>query len=281
MRGQGAARVHEFWAMSDVVRLEYRNVTMRFMAASGKGLAAVAGVSFAVRDGEVVALIGPSGCGKSTLLNIGSGLYTPSEGEALVDGERVQGPNAHVAFMLQKDLLLPWRTVLENVTFGVEIQRLALPERRRRALALLENFNLAEFTGHYPHQLSGGMRQRVALARTLAVDPSWLLLDEPFSAVDAQTRMVLQRELAQTLKRAGKTALLITHDLLEAVTLSDRVLVMSARPGRIIDEIRVELPQRDDPIARRQAPRVNDYVARLMDRLDISYAGPHAAGASA
>jgi len=281
MRGQGAVRVHEFWAMSDVVRLEYRNVTMRFMAASGKGLAAVAGVSFAVRDGEVVALIGPSGCGKSTLLNIGSGLYTPSEGEALVDGERVQGPNAHVAFMLQKDLLLPWRTVLENVTFGVEIQRLALPERRRRALALLENFNLAEFTGHYPHQLSGGMRQRVALARTLAVDPSVLLLDEPFSAVAAPTQKVLQRELAQTLKRAGKTALLITHDLLEAVTLSDRVLVMSARPGRIIDEIRVELPQRDDPIARRQAPRVNDYVARLMDRLDISYAGPHAAGASA
>ena len=267
--------------MSDVVRLEYRNVTMRFMATSGKGLAAVAEVSFAVRDGEVVALIGPSGCGKSTLLNIGSGLYTPSEGEALVDGERVQGPNRHVAFMLQKDLLLPWRTVLENVMFGVEIQRLPLPERRRRALGLLENFNLAEFAGHYPHQLSGGMRQRVALARTLAVDPSVLLLDEPFSAVDAQTRMVLQRELAQSLKRAGKTALLITHDLLEAVTLSDRVLVMSRRPGRIVDEIRVELPQRDDPIARREAPRVNDYVARLMDRLDISHAGPEAAGASA
>ena len=267
--------------MSDVVRLEYRNVTMRFVAASGKALTAVQGVSLAVRDGEVVSLIGPSGCGKSTLLNIGSGLYTPSEGEAFVDGERVEGPNAHVAFMLQKDLLLPWRTVLENVMFGVEIQRLALAERRRRAHALLENFNLAEFAGHYPHQLSGGMRQRVALARTLAVDPSVLLLDEPFSAVDAQTRMVLQRELAQTLKHAGKTALLITHDLLEAVTLSDRVLVMSRRPGRVIDEIRIELPQRDDPIARRQAPRVNEYVAWLMDRLDISEAGQHAAGASA
>jgi len=265
--------------MSDLVRLEYRDVSMRFAVASGKALAAVEGVSFAIRDGEVVSLIGPSGCGKSTLLNIGSGLYTPSEGAALVDGERVHGPNAHVAFMLQKDLLLPWRTVLENVMFGVEIQRLALPERKRRALALLESFNLAEFGGHYPHQLSGGMRQRVALARTLAVDPSVLLLDEPFSAVDAQTRMVLQRELAQSLKRAGKTALLITHDLLEAVTMSDRVLVMSRRPGRIIDEIRVELPQRDDPIARRRAPRVNDYVARLMDRLDI--AGQHAAGASA
>src|SRR5215813_3178903 len=197
--------------MSDVVRLEYRNVTMRFAAASAKSLTAVQGVSFSVRDGEVVSLIGPSGCGKSTLLNIGSGLYTPSEGEAFV----------------------------------------------------------------------GGKRQRVALARTLAVDPSVLLLDEPFSAVDAQTRMVLQRELAQTLKRAGKTALLITHELLEAVTLSDRVLVMSRRPGRIIDEIRVELPQRDDPIARRHAPRVNEYVARLMDRLDIGHAGQDAVGASA
>src|SRR5947199_3574830 len=183
--------------------------------------------------------------------------------------------------MLQKDLLLPWRTVLDNVMFGVEIQRLVWPERERRAQALLENLTLAEFAGHYPHQLSGGMRQRVALARTLAVDPSVLLLDEPFSAVDAQTRMVLQRELAQTLRRAGKTALLITHDLLEAVTLSDRVLVMSRRPGRIIDEIRIELPQREDPIARRQAPTVNDYVARLMDRLDIRQTEEQAAGASA
>src|SRR5437899_11749780 len=142
--------------MSDLIRLEYRDVTMRFAQRAG-ALTAVSGVSIAVRDGEVVSLIGPSGCGKSTLLNIGSGLYTPSEGAAFVDGERVQGPNAHVAFMLQKDLLLPWRTVLENVMFGVEIQRLALSERKRRAHALLENFNLAEFAGHYPHQLSGGM----------------------------------------------------------------------------------------------------------------------------
>jgi NitT/TauT family transport system ATP-binding protein len=220
----------------------------------------------------VVSLIGPSGCGKSTLLNVGSGLTAPSEGAAFVDGERVEGPNAHVAFMLQKDLLLPWRTITENVMFGVEIQGVPLPERKRRAQALLENLHLAEFGGHYPHQLSGGMRQRVALARTLAVDPSVLLLDEPFSAVDAQTRMVLQRELAQTLQSAGKTALLITHDLLEAVTLSDRVLVMSRRPGRIIDEIRIELPDRDNPLARRRDPKVNQYVGRLMERLDIGQA---------
>jgi NitT/TauT family transport system ATP-binding protein len=259
--------------MSDVVRLEYRNVTMRFPATGNRGvLTAVQGVSFCVRDGEVVSLIGPSGCGKSTLLNIGSGLAAPSEGSAYVDGERVAGPNAQVAFMLQKDLLLPWRTVAENVMFGVEIQGLPPGERRARAQALLQNLNLAEFSHHYPHQLSGGMRQRVALARTLAVDPHVLLLDEPFSAVDAQTRMVLQRDLAQTLKVARKTALLITHDLAEAVTLSDRVLVMSQRPGTIIDEIAIDMAGRDNPIARRHDPKLGDYVARLMDRLDIDHA---------
>src|SRR3984885_14121095 len=160
-----------------VVRLEYRNVTMCF-AERGRAaaLTAVNGVSFSVRDGEVVSLIGPSGCGKSTLLNIGSGLTAPSEGSAFVDGERVAGPNAHVAFMLQKDLLLPWRTIVENVMFGVEIQGVPLTERRRRAERLLASFNLAEFSGHYPHQLSGGMRQAVEMARTLAVDPHVLLL---------------------------------------------------------------------------------------------------------
>jgi NitT/TauT family transport system ATP-binding protein len=254
--------------MTDVVRLEYRNVTMHF-AAGETPVTAVSEVSFSVRDGEVVSLIGPSGCGKSTLLNIGSGLVAPSAGEALIDGERVEGPNAHVAFMLQKDLLLPWRTVAENVMFGVEIQGVPKTERQARAKTLLEAFNLAEFAGHYPYQLSGGMRQRVALARTLAVDPSVLLLDEPFSAVDAQTRMVLQRDLAQTLWHARRTALLITHDLVEAVTLSDRVLVMSRRPGRIIDEIAIDLPQRENPIARRHDMKVHAYVARLMDRLDI------------
>jgi NitT/TauT family transport system ATP-binding protein len=266
--------------MPNVVRLEYRNVSMRFAQANRASLTAIEDVSLSVHDGEVVALIGPSGCGKSTLLNIGSGLYVPSAGTAHVDGERVAGPNAHVAFMLQKDLLLPWRTIAENVMLGVEIQGHPPAERRRRAQALLESFNLAEFSHHYPHQLSGGMRQRIALARTLAVDPSVLLLDEPFSAVDAQTRMGLQRDLAATLMRAGKTALLITHDLTEAVTLSDRVLVMSRRPGRIIDEIRIDLPHRDDPIARRQDARTADYVARLMQRLELLPAARAGAGAT-
>jgi NitT/TauT family transport system ATP-binding protein len=256
-----------------VIRLEYRSVTMRFPGDGGRpGITAIRDVSFSLGDREVVALIGPSGCGKSTLLNIGSGLYRPSEGDAFVDGERVTEPNAHVAFMLQKDLLLPWRTIIDNVTFGLEIQRRPGAERIARARELLESLGLADFVQHFPHQLSGGMRQRVALARTLAVDPSVLLLDEPFSAVDAQTRIVLQRDLARTVTLAGKTALLITHDLAEAVLMADRVLVMSARPGRIIDEIRIDIPHRDDPIARRQDPRLGDYVATLMQRLHIGEA---------
>ncbi len=256
--------------MSNLVRLEYRSVTMRFPGEAGRQeITAIRDVSFALGDGEVVALIGPSGCGKSTLLNIGSGLYRPSQGEAYVDGERIEGPSAHVAFMLQKDLLLPWRTIIDNVMFGLEIQSQPRAEGLRRAQELLASLHLSDFAGHYPHQLSGGMRQRVALARTLAVNPSVLLLDEPFSAVDAQTRIVLQRDLARTLTQSGKTALLITHDLAEAALMSDRVLVMSARPGRIIDEIRIDMPHRSDPIARRKDPRMGDYVATLMSRLGI------------
>jgi len=255
-----------------MIRLEYRNVTMRFPAARGQSVTAIENVSFSVADCEVVSLIGPSGCGKSTLLNIGAGLYAPSAGQAFVDGEAVEGPNDHVAFMLQKDLLLPWRTIADNVMLGAEIKKHDRAESRRKAQGLLEAFRLAEFSDRYPHQLSGGMRQRAALARTLAVDPSVLLLDEPFSAVDAQTRIMLQHDLAQTLKRAGKTALLITHDLVEAVILSDRVLVMSRRPGCIIDEIKVDIPDRDQPLARRQDGKIAGYITRLMDRLDIGHA---------
>jgi NitT/TauT family transport system ATP-binding protein len=264
-----------------MIRLEYRNVSMRFPAARGESVSAIEDVSVSVADREVVSLIGPSGCGKSTLLNIGAGLYAPTLGQAFVDGERVEGPNDHVAFMLQKDLLLPWRTIAQNVVFGAEIKKRNRTESARKARELLETFRLAEFADRYPHQLSGGMRQRAALARTLAVDPSVLLLDEPFSAVDAQTRIMLQHDLAQTLTRAGKTALLITHDLLEAVILSDRVLVMSRRPGRIIDEIKIDMPNRDQPLARRQDSKIAGYVTWLMQRLDIGEALDGKARASA
>ncbi|SLN63561.1 ABC transporter ATP-binding protein [Oceanibacterium hippocampi] len=254
--------------------LEFRNVTKIFRA-SHRGsteVTAISDVSFQVAEGEVVSIIGPSGCGKSTCLNLGSGLDPATTGEIYVDGERVTRPISHVAFMLQKDLLLPWRTIRENVELGLEIQKLVTAESKARAIELLEKCHLGGFVNSYPHELSGGMRQRAALARTLAVDPSVLLMDEPFSALDAQTKMVLQQDLGKTLAETGKTALFITHDLVEAIALSDRVLVMSQRPGTIIEEIVVEIPDRDNPMQRRQHERVGGYVAALMDLLHIGEA---------
>ena len=244
--------------------IAFRDVAKRF-----GDLVAVRDVNLAVRQGEVVSLIGPSGCGKSTLLNMGSGLYLPTSGEVDVAGQRVTGPNPQVAFMLQKDLLLPWRSIRENAELGLEIRGVPASERKARAKALLARCHLGAFEDHYPHQLSGGMRQRAALARTLAVDPLVLLMDEPFSALDAQTKMILQQDLARTLAAERKTALFITHDLVESIALSDRILVMSARPGTIIEEIRVDLPDRDNSIVRRRHPRGGEYVARLMELLHL------------
>jgi len=252
-------------------RIAFKDVSKRFPAkrVGEAEVLAVRDVTLSIADGEVVSLIGPSGCGKSTLLNMGSGLYLPTDGTVEVDGVRVDGPNRHVAFMLQKDLLLPWRSIRENAELGLEIRGVPGSERRSRALDLLMKCHLGGFENHYPHQLSGGMRQRAALARTLAVDPAVLLMDEPFSALDAQTKMVLQQDLAQTLATERKTALLITHDLVESIALSDRVYVMSERPGTIIEEIVIEIPGRDDPMRRRRDPRVGAYVAELMSLLHV------------
>ena len=255
---------------SPPARIVFRAVTKRFVESSNKSRArgepitAVEDVSLEVANGEVVALIGPSGCGKSTLLNMGSGLYQPSAGEVFVDGEPVTAPNPHVAFMLQKDLLLPWRSIRRNVELGLEIRRVDAAQRRSRTDALLGKCHLSRFAEHYPHQLSGGMRQRAALARTLAVDPAVLLLDEPFSALDAQTKMILQQDLAETLAAEQRTAILITHDLEESILMSDRVLVMSERPGRIIKEIPIDIPDRDNAMQRRRHPGVAEYAAQLM-----------------
>jgi NitT/TauT family transport system ATP-binding protein len=254
-----------------MIRLEFERVTKSFppQRRGSDGVVAITDVDVRVAEGEVVALIGPSGCGKSTLLNLASGLDRPSRGRVFVDGQEVTGPNSHVAFMLQRDLLLPWRSILDNVTFGQEIQHVDKARRREIALKLLGKYHLGDFVNHYPHQLSGGMRQRAALARTMAMDPDVLLLDEPFSALDAQTKMVLQQDLARTLWEEKKTALLITHDLVEAIALADRVLVMSRRPGRILREIKIDLPDRNNPMVRRAHPEVGKLIAELMTLLDI------------
>lgn len=249
--------------------LEFRGVTKRFAGKDGTHLTAVRDVSFAVNEGEFVSVVGPSGCGKSTILSMTAGLYQPSEGEVLVSGERVDGPNTHVGFMLQKDLLLPWRNIIGNIEFGLEARGVAAPQRRERALAELAHCQLDGFEGHYPYQLSGGMRQRAALARTLAIDPEIILLDEPFSALDAQTKLLLQNSFAGTIAESRKTTLLITHDLAEAVLMSDRILVLSERPGSIVAEIAVDLPHRDQPLKRRVMPEVNDYAAQLFKHLKL------------
>ena len=262
--------------------IEFRKVTRRFQAKpNDEPLVAIRNVNLSIGSGEVVSLIGPSGCGKSTLLNMGAGLFLPNEGEVFVAGAPVRKPNPQVAFMLQKDLLMPWRTIRQNAEFGLQLRGVRPSERRARAQSLLERCHLDGFEDHYPHQLSGGMRQRAALARTLVIDPMVLLLDEPFSAVDAQTKMILQQDLAEMITAEKKTVLFITHDLLEAVILSDRILVMSDRPGTIVEEIHVDLPSRDDPLARRSMTEVTPYVSRLMSLLHITGRAPRRAPAGA
>jgi NitT/TauT family transport system ATP-binding protein len=251
--------------------LQLQDVARRFPGRT-RGAApftAVRHLSFQVGRGEFVSVVGPSGCGKSTLLNMIAGLDRPSEGTVSLKGEEVSGPNSSVGFMLQKDLLLPWRTVLHNVEFGLEARQMAAAERRERALRELKRCRLTEFADRYPYQISGGQRQRAALARTLAIDPDVVLLDEPFSALDAQTKLVLQMSFAQTIAGSGLTTLLITHDLAEAVAMSDRILVMSDGPGRIVEEIEVGLPDRDNPIARVATPRASEIVKHLFHALHI------------
>ena len=250
--------------------LDLIGVSKRFPAPGGRAwLTAIERVSLVVRSGEFVAIVGPSGCGKSTILNLVAGLDRPSDGRILLNQVPVEGPNPSVGFMLQKDLLLPWRTIVHNVEFGLEARAISRAERRERALRELQRCRLQDFAASYPYQLSGGMRQRAALARTLAIEPAIVLLDEPFSSLDAQTKLILQKSFAQTIASSAITTLLITHDLMEAVIMSDRILVMSERPGRIIEEIPVDLPDRDNPMARISAPRAREYVDHLLASLHL------------
>jgi len=250
--------------------LDLVGVTKRFAAPGAASmLTAIERVSLNVAACEFVAVVGPSGCGKSTILNLVAGLDRPSEGRILLNSVPVEGPNPTVGFMLQKDLLLPWRSIVRNVEFGLEARAISRAERRERALRELKRCRLSEFAESYPYQLSGGMRQRAALARTLAIEPAIVLLDEPFSALDAQTKLILQKSFAQTIATSRITTLLITHDLMEAVIMSDRILVMSERPGRIVEEIPVDLPDRDNPMARISAPRAREYVDHLLGSLHL------------
>lgn len=226
---------------SDSIKLSVRNVQKAFRLRAGLGgdkgedrlLQVLGNVSFDVRQGEIVSLIGESGCGKTTLLRIIQGLIRLDAGSILVDGVPVKAPGRDRGFVFQQASLLPWRTARQNVEFGLELQNMPRADRHRRATELLELVGLGQAAAQYPHELSGGMQQRIGLARALAIDPAILLMDEPFSALDAQTREVLQIELLRIHEKTAKTTLFVTHDLDEAIYLSDRVVVLAAKPGRV------------------------------------------------
>jgi ABC-type nitrate/sulfonate/bicarbonate transport system ATPase subunit len=198
-------------------------------------------ITLDVESGSFVSIVGPSGCGKSTLFNIVSGILAPSSGCVLVDGVDVTGETGHVGYMLQKDLLLPWRTVIENITFGAALRGRVSRRQYQEGAALAQRYGLGEFVHHYPHALSGGMRQRVALMRTLAMAHDLMLLDEPFGALDSQTRLDMQRWLLSVWQEQRSTIVFVTHDIDEAIFLADRVVVMSPRPGRIREILDIEL----------------------------------------
>ena len=217
---------------------------IRHIYRSGQGeLLALDGVRLAVEQGEFVAIAGPSGCGKSTLLRILGGLLVPTEGQVHLDGRSLSSPRRQVGYVFQKVNLMPWRTVLRNVTLPLEVARLSRLQAEQRAWDLLTLVGLEEFAAVYPRQLSGGMAQRVAIARALVGDPEVLLLDEPFGSLDALSREQMNLELLRIWQARRVTAVMVTHDLQEAVFLADRVLVMSPRPGRICAEVAVDLPR--------------------------------------
>ncbi len=249
------------------VRVEFLDVVKIFRQRD-QDVTAVKGMTFRLFDREFISIIGPSGCGKSTTLKLISGLDFPVGGTVRVDGREVLEPSPNVGFMLQKDLLLPWRTILENVTIGLEMRGVPNRERAEKARHLIHKYGLGGFEKSYPRHLSGGMRQRVALARTLAVDPDILLLDEPLSALDFQTKLKMEEELVRILQEEKKTVMLITHDIGEAVSVSDRVLVCSSRPGRIKAEFAMPFSKGHSPEEARNKPEFIEYFNLLWRELE-------------
>ena len=230
-------------------------------------LRALQDINLAVERGEFIALVGPSGCGKTTFLRIVAGLEPASSGEVTLDGRAVRGPGGDRGFVFQSDNLLPWRTVFANAIVGREIAGRVGPAERRRTMGLLKLVGLEGFEHYYPRQLSGGMRQRVNLARALAIDPQILLMDEPFSSLDAQTREIMQTELMRIWEDGRKTVLFVTHQIDEAVFLADRVLVFARRPGRLRENVAIALPRPRALAIKRTAEFVRyvDHIWRLIE----------------
>jgi NitT/TauT family transport system ATP-binding protein len=246
--------------------IEARSLTLTFTPKNRDPVTALQGFDLQVSKGEFLSLVGPSGCGKSTFLNVLLGLLKPDSGELSLNGKQIDGPGQERAMVFQEFGLFPWRTVLANVELGLELKGMALSIRRERALELIKLVGLESFQSHYPHELSGGMKQRVGLARALATEPEVLLMDEPFAALDAQTRDLMQAELLQIWERTRKTVLFVTHSIEEAAYLSDRVVIMTARPGRMKNVIKIDLPRPRD-YEMRLTPEFNDIKAKIWNTL--------------
>ncbi len=244
--------------MKEVLRFE--NVSMHYHSGQGETVA-LENASFTVREGEFVAIIGPSGCGKTTLLSLAAGLLSPTKGKVVTNG-------CSFGYMLQKDELFPWRTIEKNIFLPLEIKKSNTHEHRARALAIAEKYGLKQFLKSYPSSLSGGMRQRAALIRTLSVNPDVLLLDEPFSALDYQTRLSVCDDVYRIIREEKKTALLITHDISEAISVADRIFVLSKRPAKIIAEHELAFPE-GEPLKRRENADFSRWFEILWKELNV------------
>jgi len=247
----------------DSIGMVFQNPDMTDLIALGE-------VSFNLKEHEILAVVGPSGCGKTTIFNVIAGLIEPTKGSVHVQEKLVQGAVGQVGYMLQKDMLLPWRTVIENVILGLEVRGVSDKLAREKAMQLIEAYGLKGFENNLPTTLSGGMRQRVAFMRTLAFDPDVILLDEPFSALDFQTRILLQGEVMKIIRERGKSAILVTHDISEAITMADRVLVLSHRPSYVKKIYDIELSLSDrDPVHIRKNLEYQKYFDQIWTDLEI------------
>ncbi len=251
-----------------MARVELENVGLNYHTEAGE-VVALRDVNLTVKDQEFVAIVGQSGCGKSTLLSLVSGLLKPSQGLVTIDGNQVQGTSKRIGYMLQQDYLFEWRTILDNALLGLEIAKERTPEAMDAVKEMLKTYGLGGFEHYYPSQLSGGMRQRVALIRTLAMKPDVLLLDEPFSALDYQNRLSVGEEVVKILRERKKTVIMVTHDIPEAVSMANRVVVMTPRPGTIRSIHPIKMCDEGlTPLQTREVPQFREYFGAIWKELN-------------
>ena len=248
--------------------LEVNHVSYAYHSIDGE-TETLADISFHIKEGEFAAIVGPSGCGKSTLLSLICGLLKPEKGEILLDGKSIAGEKERIGYMLQKDYLFEWRSIYSNVMLGLEIQKKKSEKYTKRVDQMLKDYGLWDFRDVRPSQLSGGMRQRAALIRTLAMEPDLLLLDEPFSALDYQTRLNVCDDIGKIIKKEGKTAILVTHDISEAISMADRVIVLAARPAYVKKKIPIQFAMEErTPMKARSAPEFKTYFNAIWKELN-------------